>query len=75
MQNSIIALIYRKIGRSHLDFLAGSTGRADENDSGVGLGSSTIHVTVLVKRLVVRLAWLVSHLDREVFWGVRSTFA
>ena len=37
------------MGRSHLDSLAGSTERADEDDSGVGLGSGTIHITGLVK--------------------------
>ena len=38
----------------------GCTGRADEDHSGVSLGSGTIHTTGLVKHLVKRLATSVS---------------
>ena len=44
------------MGRSHLDSLAGSTGRADEADAVVGLGSGAIHITGLVEDSFVRLA-------------------
>ena len=40
----------------------GCTERADENRSGVGLGSGIIDITGLVKSLVVRLAQFVSHI-------------
>ena len=36
------------------------TGRADEDHSGVDMGSGTIHITGLVKHLVMRLATSVS---------------
>ena len=42
------------MGRSHLDSFAGSTGRADEDDSIVGVGSGIIHITGLVKHSFVR---------------------
>ena len=59
------------MGRSHLDFSAGSTtGRADEDDSGMGLGSGTVHITGLVKHSFVRLAQLVSHIWPTGLWGI-----
>ena len=41
----------------------GCTGRADEDHSGVGLGSGTIYITGLVKYLVMRLASMVRIYD------------
>ena len=48
--------------RSHLESLADSTGRADEDDSVVGLGSGIIHITGLVKHSFVS-----QQLDRQAF--------
>ena len=42
--------------------MAGSTGRADEVRSGVGLGSGAIHITCLVKHSFVR-----QQFDRQTF--------
>ena len=43
----------------HLKFRKlGCTGRADEDHSDVGLDSGSIHITGLVKHLVMRLATL-----------------
>ena len=50
-----IALVYSK-SRVYLGFIAGGTGRADEVRSGVGLGSSAIHITGLIRHSFVRLA-------------------
>ena len=54
LDSSIIAVMHRQMGRSHLDSFAGSTGRADEDDSIVGVGSGIIHITGLVKHSFVR---------------------
>ena len=58
----MIAVRRRQMGESQLDSLAGSTGRADEDDLGVGLGSGTIRVTGLVKYPFVR-----QQFDRQAF--------
>ena len=57
---------YTRVTRSkdvfHLKFREGGcTGRADEDRSDVGLDSGTLHITSLVKHLVMRLAILVSN--------------
>ena len=57
------------IGWSHLDFLARSTERADEDHSGVGLGSGTIHITGLLEHSFVRHVQLVSHIRRTGLLG------
>ena len=51
-----IAALYRQMGRTHLGSIAGSTGKAHEILSGVGLGSANIHITGLVGHWFVRLA-------------------
>ena len=58
--NTILVLLRSK-DVFHLEFRKlGCTGRADEDPLDAGLDSGTIHITGLVKHLVMRLATLVS---------------
>ena len=63
--NTIFAVLYSsKVEVTCLPWL-GCTGRADEDDLVVGLGSGTIHITGLVKHSFVR-----QQFDRQAFFGV-----